>query len=695
MFINLALFAKRISTSYVDPRSLSAYTASRLIPLDKCPGVRPIGVGEVCRRIVGKVIMRYARPEIRRAVGPIQLCGGFESGCEAAFRATYDIFKDDNTEAMLFVDASNAFNQLNRKVTLFNSRTVCPSLAPSIINTYRIPSNLYVGGESIVSAEGTTQGDPLGLAIYAIGTQPLIQRLSGGAKQVWYADDSSAGARLDQLKEWWTELAQVGPLYGYFPNNSKTKLLVKSEFLSRAEYVFGDTGVQICTDGGKHLGGALGNEEFVRTFLQNKVDEWREEVEMLVNIAQTQPQAAYAAFTHGVISKWNYIFRIMDFQASATTDLLQPLEAAMRLRLLPALSGQPPPNNLLREMFSFPPKLGGLGIIDPTPTASEQHHASVKVTAPLVENVLQQSPISQPGSFQGQIKTMVRAAKTSKLKQRMEELLPKLPSQLQHCIALGQERGSSSWLTSLPIGRHGYSLHKSDFKDAIALRYDLPLQRTPSHCVCGHTFSVEHALSCPTGGYTAIRHNEVRDLTASMLRETCHNIRVEPHLQPLTGETMAHKTANTDPGARLDISACGVWGGRFERTFFDVRVFNPSARSNRATSLKSTYRKHELEKKRHYEERILEVERSSFTPLVMSATGGMGPLATTFYSRLASMLADKQGTPYSKTIQWVRCKLSFALLRTAILCIRGCRSSYSPRPQGQDAIDLQIVEGHI
>lgn len=104
------------------------------------------------------------------------------------------IFEDDDTEAMLFIDASNAFNQLNRKVSLLNSHTVCPALAHSIINTYRIPSTLYVGGESIVSAEGTTQGDPLGLAIYAIGTQPLIQRLSGGAKQVWYADDSSAGA---------------------------------------------------------------------------------------------------------------------------------------------------------------------------------------------------------------------------------------------------------------------------------------------------------------------------------------------------------------------------------------------------------------------------------------------------------------------------------------------------------------------
>ena len=353
----LALFAKRICTSYVDPQGLSAYTASCLIPLDKCPGVRPIGVGEVCRKIVGKVIMKYARPEIRRAVGPIPLCDGFESGCEAALHAMYDIFKDNNTEAMLFVDASNAFNQLDQKATLLNSRAVCPALAPSIINTYRIPSTLYVGGESIVSAEGTAQGDPLGLAIYAIGTQPLIQRLSGGAKQVWYADDSSAGARLDQLKEWWTEFLWLGPLYGYFLNNSKTKLLVKPEFLSRAEHVFEDAGVQICTDGGKHLGGTIGNEEFVRIFLQSKVDEWREEVEMLVTIAQTQPQAAYAAFTHGIVSKWNYVFHIMDFQASSTADLLQPLEATICLKLCRLCQANHHPTIFYAKCSPFHPSL--------------------------------------------------------------------------------------------------------------------------------------------------------------------------------------------------------------------------------------------------------------------------------------------------------------------------------------------------
>ena len=70
---------------------------------------------------------------------------------------------------------------------------------------------------------------------------------------------------------------------------------------------------------------------------------------------------------------------------------------------------------------------------------------------------------------------------------------------------------------------------------------------------------------------------------------------------------------------------------------------------------------------------VLDVEHASFTPLVMSATGGMAPIATSFYSRLASMISEKKGLPYHQTIGWIRCKLSFALLRMSIMCIRGSR----------------------
>ena len=80
-------------------------------------------------------------------------------------------------------------------------------------------------------------------------------------------------------------------------------------------------------------------------------------------------------------------------------------------------------------------------------------------------------------------------------------------------------------------------------------------------------------------------------------------------------------------------------------------------------------------KKRVYEQRVREVEHSSFTPLVLSATGGMGSEATTFFKRLASLLAEKWDSHYSSTLCWLRCRLSFSLLRSAIQAIRGARSS--------------------
>ena len=212
---------------------------------------------------------------------------------------------------------------------------------------------------------------------------------------------------------------------------------------------------------------------------------------------------------------------------------------------------------------------------------------------------------------------------------------------------LAQEKGASTWLTALPIEEYGFSLHKGAFLDAVALRYGWEPSKTPSSCACGEKFTIEHAMSCPKGGFPSIRHNEVHDLTATLLTEVCHDVCVEPDLQPLTGEQMNNATAITDAGARLDIAANGFWGGRFERTFIDVRVFNPHAQSNRHSSLSTCYRKHERIKKRAYEQRVREVEHASFTPLVLAATGGMANEATHFFKRLASLLAIHRDQPYN------------------------------------------------
>ena len=123
----------------------------------------------------------------------------------------------------------------------------------------------------------------------------------------------------------------------------------------------------------------------------------------------------------------------------------------------------------------------------------------------------------------------------------------------------------------------------------------------------------------------------------------------------------------------MDIATNGFWGGRFERTFLDVRVFN--APSNKNTTITKCLRKQELEKKRAYDQRVREIEYASVTPLVLSASRGFAKEAKKIYKRLASLLSEKWDHSYNQTMNWLRCTLSFALLRFTIQCIRNARSS--------------------
>ena len=163
----------------------------------------------------------------------------------------------------------------------------------------------------------------------------------------------------------------------------------------------------------------------------------------------------------------------------------------------------------------------------------------------------------------------------------------------------------------------------------MSLRYGLMPLNTASTCHCGVSFSVDHAMICPYGSFPIIRHNEVCDLTATLLTEVCHNVATEPSLQPISAETFPNATANTADDARLDVKARGFWC-RGQDTYFDVRVFYPNASSYRSLSLSSPYKRHEDAKKREYGQRVREVEHGVFPPLVLTFTGGMGREANVF-----------------------------------------------------------------
>ena len=171
--------------------------------LNKRPGVRPIGICEVVRRIIGKVIVHILHRYIRRAAGPLQVCVGQPAGAEAAIHAISTLYSDPETEAVLLVDATNAFNLLNRQAALLNMHVLCPSLATCLTNIYRASTQLFVGGKTLLSQEGTTQGDPLAMPMFAIATIPLIERVSTAkADQIWFADDVAGGGKMLSLRHW-------------------------------------------------------------------------------------------------------------------------------------------------------------------------------------------------------------------------------------------------------------------------------------------------------------------------------------------------------------------------------------------------------------------------------------------------------------------------------------------------------------
>lgn len=172
-----------------------------------------------------------------------------------------------------------------------------------------------------------------------------------------------------------------------------------------------------------------------------------------------------------------------------------------------------------------------------------------------------------------------------------------------------------------------------------------------------------------------LRHNKVRNITAKLLREVCKDVTVELQLQPLTGESFEAKTANISDEARVDISTRGFWITS-QLAFFDVRVFNPTAKRYVSQKLLKTYAVNENEKKRSYNERVMQVEHGSFTPLVMSATGGMARECKRFYARLAEMVAEKRNQHYSLISAWIRRKICFALLSSICIFLRGSRTLF-------------------
>ena len=672
----IAGFARRIATELVDPAATAAYTSSRLVPLDKNPGVRPVGVGEAVRRIIGKAILHIVSADLRRVAGSDQLCVGQRAGIESAIHDLRRSFNASEDRCLLQVDADNAFNTLNRSLLLHNIEKICPLLTVVLLNTYRKESFLPTSKELLFSREGLTQGDNLAMAAFGANTLPLIRRLKeqlpGSVLQKWYADDANATGDLPALREFLGMLTQIGPNYGYRVNTQKCWLVVHPGRAEEARRVFDGIPINITEDGHQILGSAIGTEDFLKSFTASQCEEYVQEVERLMDISKEEPHLAYSALVHCLQAQWLHLLR-----ATPEVTSLQRVHGVITNGLLPTLLRRASITEVEREWLALPAREGGLGIAAwSAELSAEEYEASEKICRPLSEDIEWEECERQ----QKMIARQIHHERVIKRNKQAACIHGKLNLYQQRAREVASEKGAASWLHTRPLETQGYHLSANEFQDAVALRMGWTPADLPKKCLCGASFEVSHALSCPLGGFPSHRHDETRDILADVMTEAGNAVAIEPTLTTVDGRTFERRTTTTDPNARLDIVAGGLWGGRFERAYFDVCVFNAFAQSNAAKPLASCYEFHERRKVAKYAERVREVEHSSFVPLVFSSSGGAGPTTLKTVKRLAFLIARKRKLVYSDAINWLRRRLCFSLLRASSQGLRGARSKlHSPQ----------------
>ena len=210
-------------------------------------------------------------------------------------------------EAVLLTNSRNAFNSFNRRAALLNIHNLCPFLAIILTNCYQSDVPLFIDDNIIFSSEGTTQGDPLAMVMYAIGILPLIHCLNRtSVHQVWYADNAAALGSCPQYNPGGRSFGVMVLYLDTMQSPLSLWLIVKREIEDTACSVFGDIDI-------------------------NVTSEWVSRLEKFTTVAQTQPHVSFSGLIHGFFNKLVYLCRT----TLGVCQHIHPLEDCLRRRLIP------------------------------------------------------------------------------------------------------------------------------------------------------------------------------------------------------------------------------------------------------------------------------------------------------------------------------------------------------------------------
>jgi len=706
-----------------------------LVALDKGPGTRPVGIGEVYRRLMAKCLLNVAGHKATVACGTSNLCAGLPAGIEGALHAMGkapdyktvalapdpdegaedddpnaptpdeplltqpptemdvgveqtdpDMLDGEDPFLRLMLDARNGFNELGRKAMFWTVGHRWAAGARFAFNCYRHQSQLILRRKglpcyTILSEEGVTQGDPLSMILYGTALCPLAERLQAAVPEVvqpWYADDAAMAGPASKVRKAMMLLQKWGPARGYFPEPAKSIVVCDKTQWERCKSFVGEFNFTY-TEGHRYVGGFLGPDVARRDWLDPQIQKWVRSVKALAKVARRYPQTAYTGLAKSLQSEWMYLQRV----TAGVEDAFAPIEKALVEDFLPALLGATREEVAsLRPLLALSARCAGLGIPNPTETAGRSFDTSVESTTALVLSLLEGAPLDVV-DYIASAKKRKRQNKLSKIARdfiALTGLMEDATAPVKRRVKRAEQ--SSNWITVMPNRLNGTELSSEVYRDSLRLRYGLRPANLPPKCDgCGANFTVGHAMSCKKGGNVLLRHNEVAHEWGMLCSHAYipSAVSYEPLIKFSRDQwnvDAAGRPAPVDPESRGDISVRGFWK-RGTTAVFDVRITDTDQPSYLSQTPAKVLAKHEKEKKDKYLEPCL-AGRRQFTPLVFSVDGMPGAEALAAMKRLASSLATKWKREYSAVSGYVRSRLMLAVLRGSNLCLRGPRGD--PRP---------------
>ena len=155
------------------------------------------------------------------------------------------------------------------------------------------------------------------------------------SKMVAYADDSTAGGTVKNLKYWWETLCELDRKFGYYPEASKTWLIAKNEYYDIANTTIKSTKINMTSNGKRHLGAVIGSISYKEDYMNEKIDQWIKELKLLSETANIEPQCALSYFITGYKHKLNNYVRVVP----NILNLLRHRDNVITKEFIPAITG--------------------------------------------------------------------------------------------------------------------------------------------------------------------------------------------------------------------------------------------------------------------------------------------------------------------------------------------------------------------